>query len=173
MSHKIIFTGPVGAGKTTSIAAISDKQVVSTEANVSDEVRKKKQTTTVALDYGVLNLDEGTSVHLYGTPGQKRFEYMWGILAKGGLGLVVLIDNSLEQPVEEMAGYLKGFEPFMADRPVCIGVTRMEVSPVPRLSEYHSRLADMGVVAPVFEIDARESNDVKTLIRSLLHRIEV
>lgn len=173
MNHKIIFTGPVGAGKTTAIATISDKPVVTTEANASDDVKKRKATTTVAMDYGVLNLPDGTSVHLYGTPGQQRFDYMWDILTKGGLGLVVLLDNTRNDPLSDLELYLKSFEEFLADRPVCIGVTRMDLSPEPRLNAYQSKLADMGVYAPVFEVDAREDNDVKTLVRSLLHLIAV
>ena len=55
----------------------------------------RKGQTTVAMDYGTLQLDAQTKVHLYGTPGQERFDFMWEILAQGGLGLVLLLDNCL------------------------------------------------------------------------------
>lgn len=173
MQHKIIFSGSVGAGKTTAIAAISDKKVVSTEANASDDVKAKKATTTVAMDYGVLNLSDGTRVHLYGTPGQQRFDYMWDILSAGGLGLVVLVDNTSDDPIGDMELYLKSFESFLKDKPVCIGVTRIDLAPKPRLNEYQEKLIELGRYAPVFEVDARNANDVKTLIRSLIHLIAV
>lgn len=173
MKHKIIFTGSVGSGKTTAIAAISDKKVVSTEANASDDVKAKKATTTVAMDYGVLNLDDDTRVHLYGTPGQQRFDYMWDILTEGGLGLVVLVDNTADDPVGEMAFYLKSFASFLKDKPVCIGITRMDLAPVPRLNAYQEKLIELGIYAPVFEVDARNANDIKTLIRSLIQMIAV
>lgn len=173
MQQKIIFTGPVGSGKTSAIAAISDKKVVSTEANASDDVKARKAKTTVAMDYGVLNLNDNTRVHLYGTPGQHRFDYMWDILTKGGLGLVVLVDNATDDPIGDMEFYLENFASFLKDKPVCIGVTRMDLSPVPRLNLFQERLIKMGIYAPVFEVDARSENDIKTLIRSLIQMIAV
>lgn len=173
MQHKIIFTGSVGSGKTTAIAAISDSNVVSTEANATDDVKDRKATTTVAMDYGELKLDDGTRVHLYGTPGQKRFDYMWDILTTGGLGLVVLVDNTADDPVGEMEFYLKSFAAFLKDKPVCIGITRMDLAPIPRLNEYQEKLIEFGIYAPVFEVDARKANDVKTLVRGLIHLIAV
>ncbi|WP_221801173.1 GTP-binding protein [Oceanobacter mangrovi] len=173
MHHKIIFTGPVGAGKSTAIAAISDKPVVTTEARASDEVSLRKQTTTVAMDYGVLQLADGQSVHLYGTPGQQRFDYMWEILSRGGLALVILLDNSREDPVADMVFYLDKFRALLQRRPVCIGVTRMDLARSPRLHSYQQKLAEMGIKAPVFEVDARKPNDVKTLVRSILHILAI
>lgn len=173
MQHKILFTGPVGSGKTSAISAISDTKVVSTEANASDDVKVRKAKTTVAMDYGVLNLNDSTRVHLYGTPGQHRFDYMWDILAKGGLGLVVLVDNAADNPIEDMAFYLENFASFLKDKPVCIGVTRMDLAPVPRLNLYQEKLIELGIYAPVFEVDARNANDVKTLVRSLIQMIAV
>ena len=70
--YKLVFAGPVGAGKTTAIQSLSDIEVVRTEANATDEVRLLKQTTTVAMDYGRMNLPNGDQVRLFGTPGQKR-----------------------------------------------------------------------------------------------------
>lgn len=172
MSHKIIFTGQVGAGKTTAIGAISDIEVVRTEAVTDDEDARNKETTTVAMDYGILRLNDGEKVHLYGTPGQERFSFMWNILTSGGLGLVVLIDNARENPVDEMQFYLDSFRSFIGKTAVAIGITRMDVSPAPRLSEYHARLQAMGLNPPLFEVDARKSNDVKTLVLSLLRVLE-
>ena len=92
--NKIIFTGPVGVGKTTAIAAISDEALVQTDASASDMTLDRKRNTTVAMDYGAISLDEDTKVHLYGTPGQERFNFMWEILSQGSMGLVLLLDNA-------------------------------------------------------------------------------
>src|SRR5690554_7751801 len=73
--YKIIFTGPVGAGKTTAIAAISDKPPISTDEAASDMTTSRKSQTTVAMDYGVKYLDNSDILHLYGTPGQERFNF--------------------------------------------------------------------------------------------------
>ena len=73
---KIVFTGPMGAGKTTAIRAISDAPPVSTEVGNSDRQSSVKESTTVALDYGELTLEDGTCLRIYGTPGQARFSFM-------------------------------------------------------------------------------------------------
>ena len=79
VENKIIFTGPVGVGKTTAIAALSDDPPIQTDASASDMTAVRKGYTTVAMDYGLIQLDENTKVHLYGTPGQERFDFMWDI----------------------------------------------------------------------------------------------
>lgn len=168
MEHKIIFTGPVGAGKTTAIGSISDIPVVGTEAAATDETALRKANTTVAMDYGVLNLDGGAKVHLYGTPGQERFSFMWDILTVGGIGLVLLIDNGREDPLADLEFYVKAFSRFIENNAVVIGVTRMDTKPRPGLYTFHTRLAELNVQAPVFEVDARSREDIKLLLLALL-----
>jgi hypothetical protein len=172
MEHKIIFTGPVGAGKTTAIASISDIPVVQTEAKATDAVVQRKNNTTVAMDYGILNLDAGAKVHLYGTPGQERFSFMWDILTIGGLGLVLLIDNGREDPLADLEFYLDAFKRFIDKNGVVIGVTRMDMKPRPGLYSYHTKLKELGVKAPVFEVDARDREDVKLMMISLLSLLD-
>lgn len=172
MEQKIIFAGPVGAGKTTAISSISDIPVVQTEAKASDEVALRKMNTTVAMDYGTLNLDGNVKVHLYGTPGQERFSFMWEILTMGGIGLVLLIDNAREDPLADLEFYLKAFSRFIDKSAVVIGVTRMDTEPRPGLYSFHTKLAELGIKAPVFEVDAREREDVKTLMMGLLAMLD-
>lgn len=168
MEHKIIFAGPVGVGKTTAISTISDIPVVGTEAKATDATALLKANTTVAMDYGILQLDGGGKVHLYGTPGQERFSFMWEILTIGGIGLVLLIDNSREDPLADLAFYLDAFKSFIAKNGVVIGVTRMEHHPRPGLYSFHTRLQQLGIHAPVLEVDPRERGDIKMLLLSLL-----
>ncbi|WP_372985972.1 GTP-binding protein [Marinobacter sp.] len=172
MEHKIIFTGPVGAGKTTAIGSISDIPVVSTESKASDEVAKQKATTTVAMDYGVMKLGEGLKVHLYGTPGQERFRFMWDILTIGGLGIVILIDNDREDPLADLDFYVRAFETFIKKNALVVGVTRMDTKPRPGLYSYHTRLSELGIQAPVFEVDARERTDVSIMLQALLAMLD-
>ncbi len=172
MEQIIIFAGPVCAGKTTAIGSISDIPVVQTEAKASDEVALRKMNTTVAMDYGVLKLDTSVKVHLYGTPGQERFSFMWEILTMGGIGLVLLIDNAREDPLADLEFYLKEFRRFIEKSAVVIGVTRMDSSPRPGLYSFHTKLAELGIKAPVFEVDARERKDVKTLMMGLLAMLD-
>ncbi len=172
MEHKIIFAGPVGAGKTTAINSISDIPVVQTEAKATDDVALRKANTTVAMDYGTLNLEGGAKIHLYGTPGQERFSFMWDILALGGLGLVLLIDNAREDPLADLEFYLKAFNRFIDKSAVVIGVTRMDSKPRPGLYSFHTRLEQLGIKAPVFEVDARDRDDVKIMLLGLLAMLD-
>jgi small GTP-binding protein len=91
--YKVIVTGPFSSGKTTFVNTISDVPVVSTERKITTEDSGIKAETTVAMDYGRVTLD-GRSIHLYGTPGQARFSFMWEILAKEMTAFVVLVDST-------------------------------------------------------------------------------
>jgi signal recognition particle receptor subunit beta len=168
INHKIIFTGPVGAGKTTAIASISDIEMVSTDEAASDMTKKRKAKTTVAMDYGVIFLSEKEKVHLYGTPGQERFDFMWDILVKGGLGLIVLVDNTRATPFHDLKFYIDAFRDFIGGNKLVVGVTQMDVKRTPSIDEYRSQLQKMAIHAPVFEVDARRRDDVSVLIQSLL-----
>ncbi len=168
MDNKLIFTGPMGAGKTTAIAAISEVPPIRTDVRASDEARQRKETTTVAMDYGYISLDDGSRVHLYGTPGQSRFDYMWNILTQGGIGLVLLLDNASEDPIADLEQYLDAFKDFIERTAVVIGVTRMDISRRVSLEHYQQKLFERGQIFPVFEVDVRQPNDVKILIHALL-----
>ena len=170
--YKIIFTGPVGAGKTTAIASISDVAPMQTDAAASDMTKKRKAQTTVAMDYGVLKLDDGEQVHLYGTPGQERFDFMWDILTVGGLGLILLVDNTRDNPLHDLKFFLNAFSKFIAQTAVVIGITQTDVSQVTTLDDYHNELKDHGLNVPVFEVDARDKKDVSLLVQSLLFSLD-
>ncbi|MEY2873873.1 MAG: hypothetical protein RLZZ373_1244 [Pseudomonadota bacterium] len=170
--HKIIFTGPVGAGKTTAIASISDIEPIRTDEHASDMTQKRKSATTVAMDYGMIRLGPKEKVHLYGTPGQERFDFMWDILTKGGIGLVLLLDNTRPTPFEDMRFYIKAFKEFIDGTRLVIGVTQMDARATPTIDEYVRQLAELDVTAPIFEVDARQRTDVSTLIEALLLQID-
>ena len=110
---KFIFTGTPGAGKTTAIASISDFPPVSTDMLTTDELSDVKAGTTVAMDFGEFTLASGERVFLYGTPGQERFRHMWEILIKGGLGLIILVDNTRPNPTADLRMYLENFAEFI------------------------------------------------------------
>jgi signal recognition particle receptor subunit beta len=89
---KIVVTGPFSAGKTEFIGAISEIEVVSTERRITDGSKSVKEQTTVAMDFGRITVDEDLVLYLFGTPGQRRFDFMWEILSEGMLGFIVLVD---------------------------------------------------------------------------------
>jgi small GTP-binding protein len=98
---KIVITGPFNAGKTQFISSISEIDVVSTEQRITDGSQVVKGQTTVAMDFGRITVDNGLMLYLYGTPGQKRFDFMWDILSEGMLGFVVLVDSARPETFRE------------------------------------------------------------------------
>jgi hypothetical protein len=89
---KIAIAGTVGAGKTSFVRAISEIEVVDTERRATDETALLKPTTTVAFDFGRLTLNSGQILHLYGTPGQFRFDFMWDILIQRVHAYIFLVN---------------------------------------------------------------------------------
>ena len=172
IESKIIFTGPVGVGKTTAIAAISDEPPIQTDARASDMTLARKANTTVAMDYGVIRLDEQTKVHLYGTPGQERFNFMWEILSKGSMGLVLLLDNTRTNPLKDLNFFLEAFKELLKTAPLVVGVTKMDVRSLPGIDVYQKYLAQHNFNVPVFEVDARQEDDVKQLVSAMLFSID-
>jgi signal recognition particle receptor subunit beta len=88
---KMVVTGPFNAGKTEFIRSVSEIDVVSTERKISSVAERVKETTTVAMDFGRITVDDDLVLYLFGTPGQKRFDFMWEILSEGMLGFVVMV----------------------------------------------------------------------------------
>lgn len=169
--YKIVFSGTAGAGKTTAIGAISDAQVVSTDVANNDPLLNKA-TTTVGLDFGLITLDDGDRVRLFGTPGQVRFDFMWRILAKDALGIVLLIDNSRPDPVADLNVYVDGFADALSRMPCVVGVGRQETHPEPGIDAFADSLGSRGLVVPVLPVDVRRRDDVLLLIDTLLAQAE-
>ena len=94
---KIIVGGHFNAGKTTFVKTATEVQAFFTEKSVKNpKERVYKETTTTAMDFGMLNL-EGKELHIFGLPGQERFSFMWTMLSKGANGFIFLIDSTTEE----------------------------------------------------------------------------
>ncbi|TVZ40473.1 hypothetical protein P886_4904 [Alteromonadaceae bacterium 2753L.S.0a.02] len=169
---KFVITGTAGVGKSTAIAAVSDVPPVVTDAETTDSLQKIKQTTTVAFDFGEVMLDDDTTLRIYGTPGQERFQHMWEIIADGALGLIILVDNTRQDPLSDMDMYIDNFQDLINKTGFVVGVTRWQESDKVSIDDYFNRLEARSLFAPVIEADPRNKDDVVMLMDSLMSILE-
>lgn len=122
---RLVVTGPVGAGKSTFIRSVSEIEVVDTDRRATDETLLLKKKTTVAFDFGRLQFGSDMALHLYGTPGQSRFDFMWDILIRKAHAYILLV--AAHRPSEFR--YARRILTFMKQRsnaPVIIGLTHVD-----------------------------------------------
>jgi hypothetical protein len=165
----------MGAGKTTAIKSLSDIDVVSTEANNSERHVVDKATTTVALDYGEILIDDDEKVRLYGIPGQKRFDFMWAILKERAKGMILLVNNDAPDPIEQMLAFIDDFRELYDRGGVVVGVSRADVVDGPTLSDFSDALerTNPDLVIPVFTVDPRDRNQMEDVLLTLIANIEM
>jgi len=111
---KMVITGPFSSGKTEFIGTISEIDVVSTERKITHPSEQIKDTTTVAMDFGRITVGDDLVLYLFGTPGQRRFDFMWDILSQGMLGFVVMVDSTRPETFREAKRILETFEGYAA-----------------------------------------------------------
>ncbi len=123
---RLVVTGPVGAGKSTFIRTISEIEVVDTDRRATDETADLKSSTTVAFDFGRLQFGPDTALHLYGTPGQARFDFMWDILIRKAHAYIMLV--AAHRPHEfRYSRRMLAFMRQRSDAPVILGLTHMDL----------------------------------------------
>ena len=169
--YKIVFGGTMGAGKSRAIKALSEIEVLSTEALNTDLESHEKMLTTVGIDYGEITLDDGVKVGLYGTPGQDRFDFIWAVICKGAIGTIVMIDHTAENPLIDLDQYVQAFQPFGNN--IVIAVTHIDRKPERTLSIYRDWLKTRELNYPLFFVDARQQDDVLLLVETLIANVEV
>lgn len=165
---KLVITGSVGAGKTTAIYAVSDKPPVTTETKPTDDVLMMKDSTTTSMDYGSYWYSSATKVHVYGTPGQQRFSFMSDVLTKGAHGLIILINNNQDEPLEDLDYYLKHNEKFLLKSHAVIGITHLDVNRKHNIKMYTDFMQKQGIPWPVMPVDARKNSDILRLADKMI-----
>ncbi len=123
---KIVVTGPFSAGKTEFIQSVSEIDVVSTERKITSEAERIKATTTVAMDFGRITVGDDLVLYLFGTPGQRRFDFMWEILSEGMLGFIVLIDSTRPETFREGRSILETFKAY-APTPYVVAANKQDL----------------------------------------------
>ena len=122
---KMVVTGPFNAGKTEFIRSVSEIDVVSTERKISSEAERVKDQTTVAMDFGRITVDDNLVLYLFGTPGQRRFDFMWEILSEGMLGFIVMVDSTRPETFREARNILETFRAY-APTPYVVAANKQD-----------------------------------------------
>jgi len=168
-SVKMVVTGPFSAGKTEFIRSISEIDVVSTERKISSEKERVKETTTVAMDFGRITVDKDLVLYLFGTPGQKRFDFMWEILSEGMLGFIVMVDSSRPETFREARSILETFRAY-APTPYVVAANKQDKLDAWEINDMRIALRLESRVK-LLNCIAIEKDAVKSIILELLYSI--
>lgn len=169
---RVVVTGPVGAGKTTFINTISEIETVNTDRRATDETAQMKVGTTVAMDFGRLNFGPHMSLHLYGTPGQERFNFMWDIFFQRAHGIVLLVPAHRPKDFFAVSRILRYAQQRAPEAPMLLAATH---SDIPDAWPIEDILPALGIDRqtsgiPTLPINATALNDVAQTLITLVQQ---
>ena len=168
-TYKVIVTGPFNSGKTQFIKTISDIEVVSTERRITTEDRGIKAETTVAMDYGRVKLDEKV-IHMNGTPGQVRFDFMWEILSSEMNGFIVLVDSADRPSFREVSELVETFQGFQSV-PYLVVANKSDLPNAASLGELR-RSADLDDAVTLMPCVATQKSSVRQVLLQIVALID-
>ncbi|MBS3750854.1 MAG: ATP/GTP-binding protein [Anaerolineales bacterium] len=171
---KMVVTGPFSSGKTQFIQSVSEIDVVNTERKISQESERIKETTTVAMDFGRITVDDDLVLYLFGTPGQKRFDFMWEILSEGMLGFVVMVDSSRPETFREARRILETFRAY-APTPYVVTANKQDLEDAWEPSDMRIALRldpDVKLLPCIATDKESVKNTLLELLYSILEKME-
>ena len=171
---KVLVAGGFGVGKTTLVSSVSEIMPLTTEEMLTDasvgadsiDGVEQKTTTTVAMDFGRITIDDDLVLYLFGTPGQERFWFLWDELARGALGAVVLADT------RRLADCFPAVDYFEYHRlPFMIAVNCFDGAP-----RYHPdairEAIDLSPQVPIVLCDARQRTSSRDVLITLVEHAD-
>ena len=166
--HKIVVTGSFNAGKTQFVSTISDIDVVSTERIITTEDSGIKSQTTVAMDYGRVEIDN-TILHLHGTPGQWRFDFMWEILTEEMNGFIVLVDSTDPVSFADARSMITLFSE-RANVPYLVAASKQDMDGALHINEVRSGIA-VGADVLVMPCVATSKTSIQQVLRQMIELV--
>lgn len=177
VSAKVVVAGGFGAGKTTLVTSVSEIPPVSTEAVMTEASEQHddlsstpdKVTTTVAMDFGRLTLEQELIMYMFGTPGQARFWFMWDDIVRGAVGAVIVVDS------RRLADCFEAIDYFETNQsaPYIVALNRFD-DQLPYTVDQIREALEINPEVPIVDFDARDRNSaggvLKTLLRYALSR---
>jgi signal recognition particle receptor subunit beta len=173
LAVKILIAGGFGVGKTTLVSAVSEIRPLQTEEVLTnagvgiDDVNgvEGKTTTTVAMDFGRISINDDIVLYLFGTPGQDRFWFLWDELALGALGAVVLADTRrLTDCFPSVDYFEERSTPFLVAVNCFDGVQKHSAEAV-------RKALDLDPDVPVVLCDARDRRSIKDVLIALVEHV--
>ncbi|MGQ0601940.1 MAG: GTP-binding protein, partial [Anaerolineales bacterium] len=143
--------------------------VVATERKISSDAEKVKESTTVAMDFGRITVDDELILYLFGTPGQKRFDFMWEILSEGMLGFVVMVDSTRPETFREAKSILETFRAY-APTPYVVAANKQDAADAWELEDLRIALR-LDPAIKLLPCVASNKERVKEVLLELLYSI--